>query len=111
MVPVVVQPLASVIDTVCVPAFKLTAVVVNSPESQVVLYGAVPPVIVAVAEPSFNPVQETLLFKAIVTPRTAGSVMLMVSTTGQDNPLVTVTLCRPASRLFAVGPVTPVSQV
>ena len=104
-VPEAVQPFASETETVYVPAQSAVAIAVvcAAGSFQEALYGAVPPVITAVATPSHNPLHETS-DPVVVTDTAVGDVMVTVALPIlQPFKSTTVTVYVPGQRLVAVA--------
>ena len=72
---VVIQSLASVTVTVCVPAFKAVAIADDSLLSHKYVNGAVPPIGVTVALPSDKPLQLTSDSRLTLQVKISGSVI------------------------------------
>ena len=106
-----VQPFASVTVTLYVPATNPVAVAVVCPLFQLYVYGDVPPVCEAVACPSFNPLQLTLLSVVALDTKAAGSVIVVLELSVQPFASVTVTEYVPATNPVAVAVVCPLFQL
>ena len=85
------QPLASVTETVCVPAAKFITEAVAAPLDQEYPYGATPPIGVTVAEPLPPALHVKSLCEVMEAFKTGGSVILAVVTAG-PHPLTSVTV-------------------
>ena len=106
---VVVQLFASDTVTVYVPATSPLAVAVVAKVAELVevlhakLYGAVPPEPLAVADPSFPPLQLMFVFTTELATTAVGSVMAVVAIDVQLFASVTVTVYVPATNPFVVA--------
>ena len=98
-----IQPLASVIITLCVPAHREFAVskVCAEGSSHEYAYGPTPPAPEAVASPSQRPLQLALLLPEIDTTRAPGSVIAVATESEHPFASVTTKLYRPAHKLEA----------
>jgi hypothetical protein len=103
-----VQPLASVTVTVYVPGHNPVAVAALPPEgAHEYVYGPVPPVTVALADPVHCPLQDTLVCVPPIVrpPPEVETVIATVPTLAQAS--VTVTVYVPAHKLVAVAAFPP----
>jgi hypothetical protein len=100
---VLVQELASDTVTVYVPANSPLAVAVVAKVAELVevlhakVYGVVPPVPLAVADPLLPPLQLTFVFATVEAANTAGSVIVTLDVLVHKFASVTVTVYVPAT--------------
>jgi hypothetical protein len=94
---VLVQELASDTVTVYVPANSPLAIAVVDELLHVKVYGAVPPVPLAVADPLLPPLQLTFVFATVDAANTAGSVIVTLDVLVHEFASVTVTVYVPAT--------------
>jgi len=108
VVSVSVQPLASVIVTVYVPAANPELIAAVPPLLHAYVYAVVPPEAEAVADPSDAPLQLTLVGVPMAAVNTVGCVIVTVSVSVQPFASVTVTVNVPAASPVTAEVVAPV---